>query len=173
MSFNWNSAIVVRCVTLLILLVHVGRAWILLQSMIVVAHISERIFRVVVNQWLRGLMIVWGIWLRSLICRGDLFVVAALSWLSHLLIVRAIAMCCSHCLCTALILYYFGSWYVNDRRSILLTGWCWTAGPIRRIRRSFFVQVQLAVVMMLILLHKVLLVCLIGLWLVQVLQKIR
>lgn len=141
MSFNWNSAIVVRWVTLLILLGHVGRAWILLQSMIVIAYISKRIISIVMNQWLRGLMIVWGIWLRSLICRGNLFVVAGLSWLSHLLIVWVIAVCCSHCLCTALILGYFGSWYVNDRSSVLLAGWCRPTGPIWGIRSSLFVQV--------------------------------
>ena len=141
-SFNWNSSIIIHCIALLMLiwLGHVVSAWILFQTMIVIAHISKRIIGVIVNQWLRRLMIVWGNWLRSLVCRGNLFVVAALSWLSRLLIVWTIAVCCSHCLCTALILGYFSSWYVNNwRRSILLTGWCWPTGPIWGIRWSLFV----------------------------------
>ena len=140
-SFNGNSPVVVYCIVLL-LLRPVGRAWVLLQPLIV-AHIGERLMiTVVMNQRLRGLMIVWRVRLRSFIRWGYLLVVVALNSLPRLLVIRAIAIGCAYSLSPALTLSYFSSCNVNNRRSILLPrSWRTAHTTVRSVGCSLFVKV--------------------------------
>jgi hypothetical protein len=140
--FNWNSPVVIHCIVLLLLwLRHVRCAWVLLQPLII-TYIRKRLITIIVNQRLRGLMIIWRVWLWSFISRWNLLVVAALSRLPHLLIIRAIAVCCSHCLSPTLILSYLSSCNINGWRSILLPRRCRAPDPtIWSVWRSLFVEV--------------------------------
>ena len=140
--FNWNSPVVIHCIVLLLLrLRHVSCTWVLFQTLII-AHIGKRLITIVVNQRLRGLMIIWCVWLRPFISRWYLLVVAALGRLSHLLIIRAIAVCCSHCLSPTLILRNLSSCYVDGWWSIFLSRRCGAPhSAVRRVRCSLFVEV--------------------------------
>ena len=138
--FNWNSPVVIRC-CIVLLLRHVSGARVLFQPLII-AHVGKRLITIIVNQRLRGLMIIWRVRLRPFISRWNLLVVGALSRLPHLLIIRAIAVCCSHCLSPALILSNLCSCYINGWRSIFLSRRCWPPDPtIWGIRSSLFVEV--------------------------------
>jgi len=137
--FNWNSPIVIRC-CIVLLLRHVSGARVLFQPLII-AHVGKRLITIIVNQRLRGLVIIWRVRLRPFISRWNLLVVVALGRLSHLLIIRAIAVRCSHRLSPTLILRDLSSCYVYGRRSIFLPRRCgapYTAA-IRRVRWSLFV----------------------------------
>lgn len=139
-GFNWNSPIVIHCIVLL--LGHVSGARVLFQPLII-AHVGKRLITIIVYQRLRGLMIIWRVWLRPFISRWNLLVVVAISRLSHLLIIRAIAVCCSHSLSPTLILRNLSSCYVNSWRSIFLPRRCGApcTPSVWSVRRSLFVEV--------------------------------